>query len=181
MIIENKKPDDIFNRLEKEQVVYSLLEELNIDYLRADHPAAMTMEICSQISDELSADICKNLFLCNRQQTEFFLLLTPGEKRFKTKNLSSQIGSSRLSFASEEKMKEYLNLTPGSASVFGLMFDTEKKVQLIIDQDVLDKEYVGFHPNINTSSVKIKTQDLTGKILPHLNREFKTVILPGEE
>jgi Ala-tRNA(Pro) deacylase len=100
MIIENKKPDDIFSRLEKEQVVYSLLEELNIEFIRADHPAAMTMEICSQISYELSAEICKNLFLCNRQQTEFFLLLTPGEKRFKTKNLSSQIGSSRLSFAS---------------------------------------------------------------------------------
>ena len=181
MIIENKKPDDIFNRLEKEQAVYSLLEELNIDYLRADHPAAMTMELCQEISQSLSADICKNLFLCNRQQTEFFLLLTPGEKRFKTKNLSSQIGSARLSFASAEKMEEYLNLTPGSASVFGLMFDTEKKVQLIIDQDVLDKEYVGFHPNINTSSVKIKTQDLTGKILPHLNRGFKTVILPEEE
>ena len=128
--------------MEKEIRVYDLLDSLGIDYQRVDHEAAMTMEACGEIDQALSkgveneVEICKNLFLCNRQATEFYLLLIPGDKPFKTKYLSAQIGSSRLSFAKPEAMQEYLDITPGSVSVMGLMNDRDKRVQLLIDGDV---------------------------------------------
>ena len=121
--------------------------------------------------------ICKNLFLCNRQETDFYLLLIPGDKPFKTKYLSAQIGSSRLSFAKPEYMEKYLDITPGSVSIMGLMNDHEKKVQLLIDEDVLKDEYFGCHPCINTSSLKIRTKDLVEKIIPAMGHEPKIVKL----
>lgn len=168
MILQNGKPENIAERLEKELKVYSFLDGLNIEYQRVDHLPAMTMEVCEEIDRVLGAVICKNLFLCNRQQTDFYLLLMPADKPFKTKDLSAQISSSRLSFASAEHMEKYLNITPGSVSVMGLMNDTENAVNLLIDEDVLKNEYFCFHPCINTSSIKIKTDDLTRKITPAL-------------
>ena len=140
------------------------------------------MEACEEIDRTLGdgTAICKNLFLCNRQETDFYLLLMPGDKPFKTKNLSAQIGSARLSFAKPEYMEKYLDITPGSVSVMGLMNDTEGKVQLLIDEDVMKDPYFGCHPCINTSTLLMKTSDVKEKILPTLNHEYQVVELPTE-
>ena len=183
MELVNGRPIDTAGRLEKEIRVYDLLDKLGISYQRVDHAAAMTMEACEEIDRTLGDDtaICKNLFLCNRQETNFYLLLMPGDKPFKTKDLSAQIHSARLSFAKPEYMEKYLYITPGSVSVMGLMNDTEKKVQLLIDKDVLKDQYFGCHPCINTSSLKFLTSDLTDKIIPAMEHEPIIVDLPVHE
>lgn len=173
------RPEDISERLEKEIRVYVLLDSLNVAYQRIDHEAAMTMDACEEIDRTLGegVEICKNLFLCNRQETDFYLLLLPGDKPFKTKDLSAQIGSSRLSFAKPEYMEKYLDITPGSVSVMGLMNDREKKVQLLIDKDVLEGEFFACHPCINTSSLRFRTKDLMEKVIPAMEHEPKMVEL----
>ena len=181
MVLENGRPENWAERLPKEIRVYDLLDKLGISYGRIDHEAAMTMEACAEVDKMLGGVICKNLMLCNRQNTEFYLLLIPGDKPFKTKELSRQIESSRLSFAAPEYLEEYLDITPGSLSVLGLMNDTGRKVQLLIDQDVLKGEYIGFHPCINTSSLRFKTADLMEKILPAMHHEPIFVDLPWLE
>jgi Ala-tRNA(Pro) deacylase len=136
------------------------------------------MEACEKIDEILGVRICKNLFLCNRQATAFYLLLIPADKPFKTKDLSAQIGSSRLSFASHEKMSEILDITPGSLTVLGLMNDLDMDVTLLIDKDLLSCEYFGCHPAINTSTLKFKTSDLTEKLIPALKHRPTVVELP---
>ena len=183
MELQKGKPENTDNRLDKEIRVYDFLDKLGIQYQRIDHEAAMTMEACEEIDRALgdNTTICKNLFLCNRQETDFYLLLMPGDKPFKTKDLSAQIHSARLSFAKPEYMEKYLDITPGSVSVLGLMNDSEKKVQLLIDEDVMKEPYFGCHPCINTSSLKFTTEDLMQKIIPALEHEPVTVTLPVPE
>lgn len=171
MQLENGRPAQTENRLEKEMKSYDFLDSLGIEYRRIDHDPAMTMDVCEGIERELGAAICKNLLLCNRQETEFYLLLMPGNKPFKTKFLSAQIGSSRLSFAKAEYMEKFLNITPGSLSVLGLINDTEMRVRLLIDEDVLKEEYFGCHPCINTSSLKLRTEDLKKILIPAMKHE----------
>ena len=168
MVLQKGRPADTAGRLEKEIRSYDLLDSLGIEYDRIDHEPAMTMEVCEEIDRVLGATICKNLFLCNRQQTDFYLLMMPGDKPFKTKDLSSQIGSSRLSFGSPEYMEQLVDITPGSLSILGLMNDKEGRVRLLIDKDVLSGEYIGCHPCINTSSLRIKTSDMIEKLIPAL-------------
>ena len=177
MILENGRPLDTSNRLDKEVRCYDLLDRLNVSYQRIDHDPAMTMEDCAEVDKSLEATICKNLFLCNRQATDFYLLMIPDTKVFKTKELSAQIGSSRLSFATPEYMEKYLDITPGSVSVLGLMNDTEGHVRLLIDEDVLKGEYIGCHPCINTSSLRIRTGDMVNKVIPAMNHEIRIVHL----
>lgn len=172
------RPQDESGRLEKEIRVYDLLDKLQIPYERVDHEVAETMEACKEIDEVLEADICKNLFLCNRQKTKFYLLMILGDKKFKTKDISAQIGSARLSFAGAEEMEKYLDITPGSVSVMGLMNDTENHVQLLVDEDLLKGEYFGCHPCINTSSLKMKTADVLGPFLKAVHHEMITVKLP---
>lgn len=172
------RPEDA--RLEKETRCYDLLDSLGVSYSRLDHGPAMTMEICAEIDKSLNAIICKNLFLCNRQETNFYLLMIPGDKPFKTKYLSAQLGVSRLSFGKETFMEEFLDTTPGSASVLGLMNDKENRVQLVIDKAVLDSEYFGCHPCINTSSLRLRQSDLWERILPALHHEYHVVNLTRE-
>ena len=183
MELQNGRPENVNDRLDKEIRVYDFLDKLSVTYQRVDHEAAMTMEACEEIDRTLGDDtaICKNLFLCNRQETNFYLLLMPGDKPFKTKDLSAQIGSARLSFAKPEYMEKYLDITPGSVSVLGLMNDHEKKVQLLIDEDVLKDPYFGCHPCINTSSLKFTTKDFIEKIIPALEHEPVIVNLPVPE
>ena len=171
------RPADVSGRLAKEVRVYDFLDALGIPYQRIDHEAANTMEACAKIDKVLDATICKNLLLCNRQCTSFYLLLMPGDKPFKTKDLSAQIGSSRLSFAAPEYMEKYLDITPGSLSILGLMNDKEMCVQLLIDEDVLKGEYIGCHPCINTSSLRLKTADLTNTIIPAMGHAPRMVTL----
>ena len=167
-------------RLEKEIRCYDLLDSLGVEYQRIDHEAAMTMEACVEIDKVLDATICKNLLLCNRQNTAFYLLMIPGDKVFKTSVLSKEIGSSRLSFAKPEYMLEYLDITPGSVSVLGLMNDHDHHVELLVDADVLKGEYFGCHPCINTSSLRIRTADLMEKIIPAMDHPARIVTLPQE-
>lgn len=181
MIVEKGRPASVEGRLKKEIKSYDLLDLLGIEYERADHEAAMTMEACEEIDVALGVKICKNLFLTNRQQTAFYLLLIPADKPFKTKDLSAQIGSSRLSFGSHELMEELLDITPGSLSVLGLMNDLDRDVTLLIDEDLLGDEYFGCHPCINTSTIKFKTADLTEKLIPALKHRPTMVSLPVSE
>lgn len=173
MQLVDGRPEISEGRLEKEIRVYDFLDSLGVQYKRIDHEAAMTMEACEEIDRTLGegAAICKDLFLCNRQETDFYLLLIPGEKPFKTKYLSAQIGSSRLSFGKPEYMEKYLDITPGSVSVMGLMNDRENKVRLLIDEDVLKEPHFACHPCINTSSIRFDMKDLTDKIIPAMKHE----------
>ena len=177
MELQKGRPADTAGRLEKEIRTYDLLDHLGLSYERVDHAPAMTMEVCQEIDEVLQATICKNLFLCNRQETAFYLLMIPDTKVFHTKDLSAQIGSARLSFAKPEYMEKFLDITPGSVSVMGLMNDKENRVQLLIDEDVLKGEYIGCHPCINTSSIRFRTNDLIEKILPAMGHSFIKVKL----
>ena len=181
MKLENGRPADCNGRLPKEIRAYDLLDKLGVAYQRIDHEAAMTMEACAAIDEMLDATICKNLLLCNRQCTDFYLLMIPGSKTFKTSVLSKQIGSSRLSFADAQYMEQFLDITPGSVSVLGLMNDHDNRVQLLIDEDVLKGEFFGCHPCINTSSLRLKTADLMEKIIPAMHHEPRIVCLPVSE
>ena len=181
MKLEMGRPADCSGRLEKEIRVYDLLDNLGIDYQRSDDEPAMTMEACAAIDEVLDATNCKNLLLCNRQCTAFYLLLLPGDKPFKTSVLSKQIGSSRLSFAGAEYMEKFLDITPGSLSILGLMNDQDHLVKLLIDEDVLTGEFFGCHPCINTSSLRLRTADLTEKIIPAMGHEPRIVNLPAAE
>lgn len=176
-MLEKGRPINCDERSKREVAVYDFLDSISVEYERLDHEEANTMEVCEEIDKKLGALICKNLFLCNRQQTNFYLLLMPGDKPFKTKDLSAQINSARLSFASPEMMEKYIGTTPGSASVLGLINDTENEVTLLIDEDVLKEEYFGCHPCKNTSSLKIKVSDLKEKIIPALRHSPITVKL----
>ena len=175
------RPDSCDGRLDREIRTYDLLDSLGIEYFRTDHEAASTMEACNEIDAILGVVICKNLFLCNRQKTDFYLLMMPGDKKFKTKELSAQIGSSRLSFAEPEDMLKYLDIEPGAVSIMGLMNDTDHAVQLLIDEDVLKEEDLGCHPCVCTSSLKMKTKEVIDKFLPATSHDYITVHLVGED
>ena len=195
LTIYKGRPENLSGRLDREIRVYDLLDSLHVEYDRLDHEPAMTMEVCAEIDAavermpleafkaDLSADkskhaiVCKNLFLTNKQHTKYYLLMMPGDKKFLTKDLSAQINSARLSFAGEDEMLKYLDVTPGSVSVLGLMNDKDNAVQLLIDSDVLRSEYVGCHPCMNTSSLRMLVKDLTEKILPAIHHEAIVVNL----
>lgn len=171
------RPETNEGRIEKEIKVYDLLDSLNIEYTRVDHEPLMTIEACEEADRALGIHVCKNLFLCNRQKSAFYLLLIPGEKALQTKELSKQIQTSRLSFASGEDMEKYLNVTPGSATVMSLMFDTENQVQLVIDEEILEEEYLACHPCINTSCIKLRTENVINKFLKAVGHDFIKVQL----
>ena len=177
MELQKGRPADTAGRMEKEIRTYDFLDGLGVEYDRVDHGPAMTMEDCKEADEILQAMICKNLFLCNRQKTAFYLLMIPDTKVFHTKDLSAQIGSARLSFASPEYMEEFLDITPGSVSVMGLMNDKERRVKLLIDEDMLGGEYIGCHPCSNTSSSRLNTKDLVEKVITAMNHPFMKVKL----
>ncbi len=177
MELQKGRPLDESGREAKEIRVYDFLDKMGVEYYRIDHEPAFTMEVCQEIDKSLEATICKNLFLCNRQKTNFYLLMIPGDKVFKTKELSHQIGSARLSFGEPEYMEEFLDITPGAASIMGLMNDTENRVRLLVDEDVLKGEYLGCHPCVNTSSLKLRTEDVFGKLLQAMHHDMTVVKL----
>lgn len=181
MVLYSGRPEDLSGRLPREVRTYDFLDSLQIPYQRTDHERADNMEACNVIDAVLGILMCKNLFLCNRQKTKFYLLMMPGDKKFKTKELSSQIHSARLSFAGEDAMLKYLDIEPGAVSIMGLMNDKDKDVTLLIDEDVLKDEYIGCHPCVCTSSLKIRTGDLVNKFLPATGHAYMTVHLVGED
>ena len=180
MELVHGRPFDCTGRLDKEIRVYDLLDALGILFERVDHAAAMTMEDCAEVDQVLGTIICKNLFLCNRQQTNFYLLMMPADKPFHTKDITSQIGSSRLSFASPEFMEQFLDITPGSVSIMGLMNDSNNHVQLLIDRPVIECDKLACHPCINTASILMDTKDVMEKFLPAVRHQAIIVDLPEE-
>lgn len=179
MQLEHGRPADESDRQPRELRVYDLLDRLGIEFWRVDHDAARTMEDCARADELLGADtaICKNLFLRNSKGSQYYLLMLPGEKKFRAKDVAHQIGSTRLSFGEEEKMTEYLDILPGSVSVMGLMNDTDNQVELLVDEDILKLPYVGCHPCMSTTSLKLTTKDLLEKFLPAVHHVPRTVVL----
>lgn len=178
LILEKGRPVNIEGRLEKELRVYDLLDSLGIQYERVDHEEANTMEACAEIDKVLApAVICKNLFLCNAQKTKFYLLMIREDKKFLTKDISKQINSARLSFGPAEYMEQFLDITPGSVSVLGLMNDIENQVMLLVDEDVLQAEYFGCHPCVNTSSLRLKIADVFETFLQKVEHGYTVVKL----
>ena len=171
------RPADLSDRTEKEIRVYDFLDSLDIEYFRLDHAPAFGSEeeLCREIENSLGARICKNLFLANRQRTKFYMLMIPDHKVFRSSDISKQAGSSRLHFAESEYMEELIDCSSGSASVMGLMNDTEHIVQLLVDDDVINSEYVGCHPCINTSSLRIRSGDIFDKFVKATGHDFITV------
>ncbi len=181
MELYDGRPENMEGRLPREVRTYDFLDGLEIKYQRTDHERADNMEACNKIDAVLGVIICKNLFLCNRQKTNFYLLMMPGDKKFKTKELSSQINSARLSFADADDMLKFLDIEPGAVSIMGLMNDSDHQVNLLIDEDVLEGEYLGCHPCVCTSSLKMKTKDVIDKFLPATGHTYRTVHLVGED
>ena len=181
MKVYEGRPEDMTGRLPKEVSTYDFLDSLGVSYQRIDHEVTMTMEACGEIDKTLGAPTCKNLLLCNRQETAFYLLLIPGDKPLKTSVLSKKIGSSRLSFAKGEYMERFLDITPGSLSVLGLKNDRDHRVQLLIDREVLQEQDFGCHPCMNTASLKFSVRDLMEKIIPAMEHEPILVDLPRGE
>lgn len=170
-------PDRLFERSETERLVYQTLERLHIPFTRVDHAPAATIADCKNVDRLLGTKMCKNLFLTNAQKTAFYLLLMPGEKPFRTKDLSKQIGSARLSFADAEYMWEFLHIRPGAVSVMGLLFDTERRVRLLIDRELLSAPCLGCHPCENTSSLGIATADILNVFLPYTGHSYTEITL----
>ena len=181
MELQKGRPITNEGRLEKEIRTYDFLDGLGVTYDRVDHEAAFTMEACTAVDVALETVMCKNLFLSNRQKTNFYLLLIPGDKVFKTKELSHQIGSARLSFGDAADMEKYLDITPGAVSVMGLMNDRENAVRLLVDEDILKAPYMGCHPCVNTASIRIRTEEMFGPVLKAMHHEMTVVKLTGEE
>lgn len=179
MTLYEGRPDSTEGRLDREVRVYDFLDSLGIEYFRTDHmdEPADTMEACEKIDAVLGTLMCKNLFLCNQQKTQFYMLLMPGDKPFKTKDITKQIGSARLSFAAPEFMLKYLDIEPGAVSLMGLMNDKENNVRLLVDDEVLKEEWLGCHPCVNTSSMKLKTEDAFGKYLRAVHHDMTVVHL----
>ena len=165
------------SRSDVENRVYAALAQLELPFTREDHEPAFTMEDCAAISEALDVHICKNLLLTPRNRSAFYLLCLPAEKPFSTKDFSKLIGSSRLSFATEEDLVALLGCHAGSASILGLMNDTEHRVTLAIDRAVAEDEWFGCHPCKNTSSLRLKTRDVLEKFLPATGHEAVIVDL----
>lgn len=176
-VIYNGRPHSMVGRSEVEIRIYDFLDNLGVQYDTLCHPAAFTMDECAIVESRLGSPICKNLFLCNRQQTQFYLLMLPGNKVFKTKYLSSQLGCARLSFAGENHMEELLAIHPGAVSPMGLVNDKERKVMLVIDRDLLAEVWLGCHPCVNTATLRIKMDELLEKIIPATGNEYRIVEL----
>lgn len=158
-----------------EQKVYEILQKLNVNYIKYDHEPLYTIEAAKDLDAKMGFAICKNLFLSSRHQTEFFLLFMDGSKKFNTGKVSKQLGVPRMTFAGEEHMWQFLKIHPGAVSPLGLLFDTEKKVQFLIDSDVLSMEKIAMHPCVNTATVALDTKDFIQKVLPASEHSYKVV------
>lgn len=169
-------PDDM--RSDSEGAVYHFLKGLSIPFLRIDHAPVHTMEDCQAIDAALGGEICKNLFLCNQQKTRFYLLMIQADKSFKTKDISRQLGISRLSFGTPEHMQRLLHVSPGAVSPMGLLFDSAKDVRLLMDSDLQREESLGCHPCVNTASIRMAMADFLNLYLPATGHAPTFVTIP---
>ena len=179
-IYDGRPTEDDENRTMAETAVYDFLDSAGVAYTTLCHPAAFTMEECEAVRKAIGAPVFKNLFLTNKQQTLYFLLMIPADKPFKTNYLSSQLGCARLSFASSEAMSELLHIAPGAVSPLGLIHDKECRVRLIVDRDLSATERYACHPCVNTASVALSLTDLLEKVVPATGHTVTWVNLPDE-
>lgn len=180
MNITKGRPVGFETRSETERVIFDRLCELGIDFDTVDHEAAATMEVCDEIAAEIGCAIFKNLFLCNRQQSQFYLVLIPADKPFKTKYISSQLGCARLSFGSPVMMERLLGVSPGAVTPLGLVNDTERRIRVAVDRDLLSCAMAGCHPGVNTSTVRLALTDLLERYIPSTGHDVTLVDLPAE-
>lgn len=173
-------PENRAARSEVEQGCYDLLEKLKIPFWRVDHDEANTIEDCKNVEEVIGVHICKNLFLQNRQGTVFYLLMMAGDKPFRTAEVSKLLGVSRLSFASPEKMAEMLCCTPGSVSILGLMHDKNRRINLLVDEDIWNSDFIRCHPLKNTSTLKIATRDVKEVFLPFVSHRPTVLRITGK-
>ena len=157
--------------------VYQELERLGIKYERVDNDSVETMEECIEISNKLGAEIRKTIICCNRQKTDFYLVVLPANKRFDSKLFAAMMRTARVSFASAEDMEALIGLTPGEASVMGILNDTEGKIQVVIDKAVADAEWFACNPGANTTHIRFKTKQLLNTFLPAENHKAEIIML----
>ncbi len=169
--IYSSRPDE--KRSVEEEAVYDVLSALEIPFERVDW--LPEDEGSENVYQALGIMRLKNLLLCNAQKTKFYLLVMPASVPFKSNVLSKQLGTPRFSFAPEENLRELLHVKPGSASILGLHNDKDRVVNLCIDERVLEQEYYGCHPCVNTTSLKIKTDDILNKFLVHTGHYYTIV------
>ncbi len=156
-------PED--KRGELETKVYAEFKELGIDFKRVDNDEAISMEECVEISNTWGAEIRRTVVVCNRQTTNYYLVVMPADKRFDTKTFAHNMECARVSFASEEDMIKILGVSHGNASVVSILNDKDNMVQVVLDKDVADDEYFACNVGINTTHIMFKTDDLINKFL----------------
>ena len=161
--------------------VYAKLDELGISCEKMAHPPVQTIEDCLENDKKLGAVTAKNFFLATKNMKNFYLCLTRPNARFKSSDISKQLGSARLHFGPEEYLERFLKLKPGAVSPMGLIFDTEKNVRLVVDSGLLQTEKIAFHPCINTETLAMNTQDFFGKFLPGVGKAVRWVTMEADE
>ena len=171
--IQTKAPSLFQTRLQK--ITYEALEKLQIPFERVDTDEAVTMEDCAAINEKLNMDMVKTLFLCNRQQTDFYLLVTTGDKPFRSKNFSNALGVSRVSFAPVESMESMLGTKIGATTIFSSLLDDKNRVRVVFDRDVLFKKWYGCSDGTTTGYMKLRTDDIYQRFLP-FTKHIPTVI-----
>ncbi len=149
--------------------VYQTLEQLHIPFERVDTDEAITMEDCVLIDAKLNMKMVKTLFLCNRQQTNFYLFITAGDKPFHSKEFSNALGVARVSFAPAEKMETMLGTKIGAATVFSALLDSDRKVQIVFDKDILAEEWYGCSDGTTTGYMKVRTNQIVHEFLTYTN------------
>lgn len=150
-----------------QELVYRTLTRLSIPFQRVENDPAVTMEDCQAIDDRLQMQTVKTLFLCNRQQTAFYLFVTPGDKPFRTKDFSSALGISRVSFASPEQLERLMGTVVGSATVFSALLASAREVRVVFDRVLADSEWYGCTDGTTTGYMKLRTRDVIDRLLPY--------------
>jgi Ala-tRNA(Pro) deacylase len=139
--------------------IYAVLKEIGIPYVKHDHQAVFTVEEAAQYDLQFEGAKSKNLFLTNKTGDAYYLLVVDAQTRVDLKKVTAFVNEAKLSFASPEKLFDYLELTPGSVSPFGLINDSEKAITVLIDKTLMKQDKIGFHPNKNTATLIITTSD----------------------
>ena len=160
----------------EEQQVYDVLNSLNINYIRYEHEPIYTVNEGKELEILIPGKMCKNLFLRNGKGDTNYIVILDQDKSINLKLLAKQIDSTRLSFASEEKLLEKLKLTPGSVTPFGIINNVNKDVIVVVDKELISEKIVNFHPNTNTATIGISYMDLEKFIKWHGNEFYNVEI-----
>lgn len=142
-----------------EKIVLDILGQLKIKWERFGHPPVFTLEESARFWQNHGGAHCKNLFIRNYRGNHHYLVIVRGDKKVDLRRLTGQLEEDRLSFASPERLKRFLGLSPGAVSPFGLINDRQKAVVVVVDRDLMDESELNFHPNVNTATIKISKDD----------------------